>query len=178
MPENSEKYSYHHPRTEVRQAGKKGVAVFTTGPISKGEVVIVTGGRILPFDSMPSYPLPYHPFQVEKDQVIAPFDVKNLDGIFVVNHSCSPNTGLRGQCSLVALRNIEAKEEICFDYCMTDSDPAGQEYFSMDCLCEAPNCRKRITDLDWRRPELQKKYAGYFSAYIQNRIAPNRIAEF
>jgi hypothetical protein len=41
----------------------------------------------------------------------------------------------------------------------------------MECSCGAPECRKIITGGDWRLPELRRRYAGYFSRYIQDRIA-------
>jgi SET domain-containing protein len=164
------RYSYHHPKTEVRGSEKEGRGLFATGPIAQGEVVIATGGQILPFESLLSHELPGHPIQVETHLVLSPMDSKALDGIFVVNHSCAPNLGMSAQVSLVALRPIKAGEELCYDYAMTDSDPAGKETFGMDCLCRTPECRKRVTDLDWRREDLQRKYEGHFASYLQARI--------
>jgi SET domain-containing protein len=156
--------------TEVRRSGKEGVGTFATGPIAQGEIVIATGGKILPFSALKTHELPGHPIQIETDLVLSPMNSQELDGIFVVNHSCNPNLGVSSQLSLVALRDIQAGEELCYDYAMTDSDPAGHETFAMDCLCGAPNCRRRVTDLDWRRPELQERYRGHFAAYLQARI--------
>jgi uncharacterized protein len=163
-------FSHHHANTEVRRSPTQGMGLFATGPLFAGDLVVTTGGRILPFESLLSHELPGHPIQVETHWVLAPFDPRQLDGIFVVNHSCDPNLGVRGQLSLVALRAIAAGEELTFDYSMTDSDPEGQETFAMDCLCGATHCRKRITDRDWRDPALQKKYRGHFSTYLQLRI--------
>jgi hypothetical protein len=64
------------------------------------------------------------------------------------------------------MRNIAQGEEICFDYAMSDGSP----YDEFDCACDAPNCRGRITGEDWRRPELQRKYANWFSPYLRRRI--------
>lgn len=164
------KYSYQHPNLIIRESRPKGAGLFSTGEIKIGELLIVTGGRILPVEELAHYDMPGHPFQVEKDWIMAPFDLKNLDGIFLVNHSCSPNAGISGQCSLVATRDIFPEEEICFDYCMTDSDPNGIETFSMECLCGSSTCRKRISDLDWRNEALQIKYDGFFSSYLKKRI--------
>ena len=52
-------------------------------------------------------------------------------------------------------------EELTHDWAMTDDDE-----YSIECKCGAPNCRKILTGKDWQRPELQTRYAGYFSAYI------------
>jgi len=163
-------FSYHHPNTEVRGSAKAGRGLFATGAIRKGEVVIATGGRILPFECLKSHELPGHPIQVETHLVMSPYDCKELDGIFVVNHSCAPNLGVSSQVTLVALRDIAPGEELCYDYAMTDSDPEGIETFAMDCLCNSPGCRKRISDLDWRDPELQRRYDGHFASYLQARI--------
>ena len=40
-----------------------------------------------------------------------------------------------------------------------------------ECNCGVRNCRKTLTGKDWQRPELQNKYAGYFSAYLARKIA-------
>jgi hypothetical protein len=40
----------------------------------------------------------------------------------------------------------------------------------VECKCGSPNCRGTVTGKDWQRPELQKRYAGYFSAYLAAKI--------
>src|SRR5437016_14158311 len=82
------------------------------------------------------------------------------------NHSCDPNIGLRGEITFVAMRNIHAGEELTHDWAMTDDDD-----YSVECNCGARNCRKTLTGKDWQRPEAQKKYAGYFSAYLAAKIS-------
>jgi len=42
--------------------------------------------------------------------------------------------------------------------------------FEMECKCGSRNCRKQITENDWRLPELRRKYNGYFSQYLQEKI--------
>ena len=48
---------------------------------------------------------------------------------------------------------------------MTDDDD-----YSVECKCGAPNCRKILTGKDWQHSELQKRYAGYFSAYLARKM--------
>jgi hypothetical protein len=79
---------------------------------------------------------------------------------------CSVNVGLREQVVLVAMRDIAAGEEVCFDYAMTGGGP----YDEFECACGAPDCRGWITGNDWKRPELWERYAGFFSPYLQRRI--------
>ena len=82
------------------------------------------------------------------------------------NHSCDANLGMRGEITFVAMRDIRAGEELTHDWAMTDDDD-----YSVDCKCGAPNCRKTVTGKDWQHPELQKRYAGYFSTYLARKIA-------
>jgi len=49
---------------------------------------------------------------------------------------------------------------------MCDADPDHR----FTCNCQAPNCRSLVTGQDWQIPDLQKKYHGYFSPYLQRRI--------
>ncbi len=65
----------------------------------------------------------------------------------------------------MALRNIETDEELTFDYAMN-----ADEHDEMQCRCGSQSCRGTITGFDWRKPEIQKKYDGYFSWFIQRRI--------
>ena len=37
--------------------------------------------------------------------------------------------------------------------------------------CGTPSCRGLITGGDWKLPELQERYAGFFSSYITRKIA-------
>jgi len=86
--------------------------------------------------------------------------------ILCLNHSCRPNVGVRGQITFVAMHDIPAGSELTIDYAMIDGDPAER----MVCSCGAPECRGIITGTDWRLPELRRRYAGYFSRYLQERI--------
>jgi hypothetical protein len=49
---------------------------------------------------------------------------------------------------------------------MTDSS----DYDEFTCRCGTALCRGQVTGQDWRRPELQERYRGYFSPYLQQRI--------
>jgi len=72
---------------------------------------------------------------------------------------------VQGQIVFVAMRDIQAGEELTHDWAMTDDD-----IYEEPCRCGAPNCRKLITGQDWRRKELQEKYRDYMSWYLQRKI--------
>jgi hypothetical protein len=63
-----------------------------------------------------------------------------------VNHSCSPDCGVRlneaGACDFVARRQINTGDEITFDYAMRNY---AIEHFPGDCLCGTSTCRGSVT---------------------------------
>jgi hypothetical protein len=61
---------------------------------------------------------------------------------------------------------------VTIDYAMCD----GTAYDEFDCACGASTCRGRVTGADWRDPVLWERYAGYFSPYLERRIAALRRA--
>ena len=81
------------------------------------------------------------------------------------NHSCEPNIGVRGQVVFVAMRDIGAGEELTHDWATTDDDD-----YRLECRCGAPGCRKVLTGQDWRREDLQEKYRGFISWYLEEKI--------
>ena len=57
-----------------------------------------------------------------------------------INHSCDPNCEadeVDGQVWIIALRDIAAGEELCYDYNLYDGEPDDESR----CLCGAGNCR-------------------------------------
>ena len=66
-----------------------------------------------------------------------------------------------------ARRDIAAGEELTLDYALFSSAPE----WRMECHCGSALCRRVVTGNDWRLPELQERYAGHFSPFINVRIA-------
>lgn len=162
--------SWVSSRVYQKATSSKGFGLFAKEPVAKGELICITTGRIMHQDDVKFFRFPYHCFQVELHLQLAPTDFNSFNGIFTTNHSCTPNAGIRNSLALVALMDIKIGEEICFDYCMTDCTFEDQPTVSMECLCGTTSCRQVITDLDWKRKDLQLKYKGYFSTYLQEII--------
>lgn len=57
-----------------------------------------------------------------------------------INHHCAPNAAFGPRRRLIALRPIEAHEEVTIDYSTTEADPA----WTMACSCGAANCRTML----------------------------------
>jgi uncharacterized protein len=105
--------------------------------------------------------------QIDEDLFIAPVtDEERELSMLYSNHSSAPNLGVRGEITFVAMRDSRAGEELKYDWAMTDDDD-----YAVDCKCCAPNCGKILTGRDWQRADLQKRYVGYFSAHVADKIA-------
>jgi len=161
--------SYLSPKTEVLRSNIHGRGLFATTDIAKDEVVAVKGGHIVDRRTLREQISPRLgpvEIQIDTELFIAPVTEEQREASMLYsNHSCDPNLGLRGEITFVAMRNIRAGEELTHDWAMTDDDD-----YSVECNCGAAACRKILTGKDWQRPDLQKRYAGYFSAYLARRM--------
>jgi len=150
----------------------EGRGLFAVEPIARGEIVAVKGGHVVDAQTFD-----------ELDDMLRNSDIQVADGLHIValdrseyeavmlflNHSCEPNVGLAGNIVFVAMRDVAAGEELTTDYALFD-DYEGE----MSCECGTPSCRGLISGKDWRRPELQARYAGYFSWYLQQKMQAGR----
>jgi len=162
--------SYLSSRLEGRpKADGNGNGIFALEPLKKGELAAVFGGVVYEWDAFIDLPERERSLciQVEDRLFLVPRPIGEGD---YVNHSCNPNAGLSGQIGLVAMRDIKAGEEVCFDYAMSDTLP----YDEFECGCGYAACRGSISGNDWQKPELQKRYAGYFSPHVQRKIDAQR----
>ena len=154
------------PKAEVRAAGLKGDGVYALRPIEAGERVAAFGGFVTTREQLASLP----DWQADRSlQVDDGFFLRSLeldDPPDLINHSCDANCGFVGGTVLVAMRAIEPGEELSFDDAMSDSDP----YDEFECYCGSDRCRGRVRSDAWTDPELQRRYAGFFSSYLQQRI--------
>jgi uncharacterized protein len=162
--------SYLSPKTEVRESKIHGRGLFATADIAKDEIVVVKGGHIVDRKTLREQITPRLgpvEIQIDDDLFIAPVTEEERElSMLYLNHSCDPNLGVRGEITFAAMRDIRAAEELTHDWAMTDDDD-----YSVECNCGVPDCRKTLTGKDWQRPNLQERYAGYFSDYLARKIA-------
>src|SRR5436189_2601584 len=162
--------SYRSPKTQVRESKIHGRGLFATTDIAKNEIVAVKGGHIISREELREKITPRLgpvEIQIDDDLFIAPVTEDEREGSMLYsNHSCNPNLGMRGEITFVAMRDIRVGEELTHDWATTDDDE-----YSVECECGAANCRKILSGKDCQKPELQKRYASYFSAYLADKIA-------
>ncbi len=165
-------FSWINDNLSARDTVKYGKGVFANNKIEKGELLLVFGGYVMTRGEEDALPEKIRDIaiRITPNHVIGVIDEDQLAETEFVNHSCEPNAGIKGQISLVAMRDIEVDEEITFDYGTVLFDLKGGPAYELDCFCGKKNCRGKITQNDWRLPALQKKYKGFFPYYIEEKI--------
>jgi uncharacterized protein len=156
------------PKVEVRTSRIEGRGLFAREAIRRGEIVCVKGGYVFDRPRLAALAPEMGPaeIQIAEDLFIGPVRAEEREGGMIFsNHSCEPNIGVQGQIVFVAMRDVAAGEELTHDWATTDDDR-----YEMPCRCGAAACRGVVTGQDWRRPELQAKYAGYMSWYLVRKI--------
>ena len=112
-------------------------------------------------------------FPIAAGLFLAALTRDEYDGVMMrVNHSCEPNVGMGGNVLLVSMRDIAAGEELTIDYALFVGDPG----FAMECRCGTAACRGVVQETDWMRADLQARYRGWFSWWLQQKITQARGA--
>jgi uncharacterized protein len=164
-----------NPKLEVLDTPKYGKGtkgVFAVKNIKKNEVLAVFGGYIMKAVNTQSsvfYGDDYS-LQISEDFILGPIKKSEVSNADYFNHSCEPNAGFKGQIFLVSMKDIKKGQEITFDYAMVLQKMKNVKFYKMKCLCGTKECRKLITENDWKLKKLQKKYNGYFQFFIQDKI--------
>lgn len=121
------------------------------------------------------------------------------DGSEYMNHSCDPSCvlvregramittraldigGERFRAGIALWRSAGASarlgltvmarcaDELTYDYATSEAI-IPEHYEAFDCQCGTPVCRGTPLPDDWRKPSIQARYAGHFTAYVQSLI--------
>jgi uncharacterized protein len=164
------------PRIEIRASPRCGNGSFAVAPISAREIVMVWGGIIGTHeDARLGLRIKRGTATaIAEDRVIGsrPDGPDEPSPAHYLNHSCDPNIWMLDEVTLAARRDITADQELTADYAMWEWDEASVKTWL--CVCGSPLCRRTITGRDWRLPELQNRYRGHFSPFINARIERSR----
>ncbi|MDD5669095.1 MAG: SET domain-containing protein-lysine N-methyltransferase [Candidatus Omnitrophica bacterium] len=166
-------FSWLSPKVQLRTSDIQGKGLFAVQNIKKNELINMCGGAIITEKDYEKLEKKYKEFlfnyatQIADDlYLLSGLGEDELEDDDFLNHSCSPNCGVKGQFAIVAMRDIKKGEELSLDYAMIDVDPS----VTFSCFCGAKKCRKTVRGNDWKNPVLQKRYKGYFSWYIEEKI--------
>jgi hypothetical protein len=137
-----------------------------------GEVVFVWGGGTISADAelraIVASGRRYSSAAIGENQhILWSADDPDAGGPGGANHCCNSNLWMLDARTVDARRDIAAGEELTVDYALFSVAPE----WRMDCHCGSSRCRGVVTGNDWRLPELQQRYAGHFSPFINARIA-------
>lgn len=110
---------------------------YTTVPITEGTFIVEYTGEHITCDEANER------YEDHPDTYLFGLDdgkhVIDGDGVAAfINHSCDPNCEsdeIDGQVWIIAVRDIEAGEELTYDYCLYDGDDESP------CSCGADRCR-------------------------------------
>ena len=145
-------------KVKMFDTDKYGKSVFAIKNINKGELIAEWDG--------PIYDYEYSGWNKELQDHVIQFERRkwrDSNGIArYINHSCEPNCGIKDLFKIVAMRDIEANEEITWDYEMTEDN----DKWRMKCDCGSKNCRKSIGAYRNMPQEIRDKYKGYISEWL------------
>lgn len=164
--------SWLDPRIEIHSSSIEGRGIFARSVITAGEIIERWGGIPITdaeLADIASREAGYNSAAIGEGMnlLLAPDDPIGFG-----NHSCDPNLWMGDATTVMARRDIAPNEELTIDYA-THTVSAGW-CMESDCRCGSPLCRRVITGSDWRRAELQERYAGHFSPFINTRIREMR----
>ncbi|WP_305988605.1 SET domain-containing protein [Roseibium sp. MMSF_3544] len=160
--------SWFSAKVEKKSSRIEGTGLFAKTQIFEGELLVVKGGHIFDRATRDHLAQSLGPaeIQIADDLFLGPrAPEERAASMMFLNHSCEPNVGIKGQICFHAMRSIEPGEELTFDYATGDNDD-----WSMTCSCGSKNCRGLVSGMDWKIENLQKRYRGWFSEYLQSRI--------
>lgn len=163
-------HSWLSPKCFVGESPREGMGVFASAPLEAGELVAVWGGVIYTADEIVGIAKVFphfktHPFEVCEGFYMGSISNTAIDDAERFNHSCDPNVGVKGQIIVLARRDIEAGEELAFDYDTTDVAPA-----EFRCRCGAANCRGTVDGSGFRSEQFRLQHAGWLSWSISEKV--------
>jgi hypothetical protein len=164
--------SWVHPALIGGESRIHGEGVFANAPITRGEKLMEFGGERIFGERLASGDYRECSVWAIADDTYLALPKSDPDPSLDenLNHSCDPNAWLADEVTLVARRDIAAGEEITLDQGTWNFDDTEYTWDEMDCGCGTANCRKRLTEKDWMRADVQERYSGHFHPIVQKMI--------
>jgi SET domain-containing protein len=156
-------------RLVLRKSAIHGVGTFAIRPIPAGQLLILTtGGLVLTAQDRQSGEIQLEPDMYNEEALPGNLSIITPKVFhYYVNHRCEPNAVDMSRSpnitQYIAWRDIQAQEEITTDFGIIGARVER-------CTCQSPRCRGQVTTDDWRLPELQQRYRGYFPWHIEQKI--------
>ncbi len=156
-------YSAGVMKLYVKQSGQHGSGAFASEPIREGEPIIVFSGPVLHRSEVDFGD--YH-LQIGEALYLGPSGVADD----YINHSCRPNSGFRGGLTLYALRDIDADEEITWDYSTAIDE---EDFAGFPCACGSSDCRGVVRSFRHLPADVQRRLRPLLLSYLNDRYFPH-----
>lgn len=158
-----------NPQIEIRPSPLGGNGMFAREAIPIGDIVLIWGGTVFTREELLAGKANPESISVldENLYLADPIDTVTADD-YSLNHSCDPNVWMQDAITLIARRDIVCGEELTADYALWLYE---QDWVLEPCRCGSPLCRGRITANDWKLPDLQLRYAGFFTPFLNRKIS-------
>lgn len=156
----------------IAKSGLHGKGLFASRNIKRGEVVFIIKGEKVNFlidSTKKAAAAGLNWVGVGKNQWIDP-----INHCVFFNHSCDPNTGIKGRVTVVALRNIKKGEEVTFDYSLNEGDI----FWRLKCNCGHKNCRKVIRSIQFVPKNIFEKRKSVVPRYYKKVFDRFHISKF
>ena len=162
-----------HPDVEVGPSLVAGRGLFTTVDLPSGTVVSRMGGTLVDTATLRT--------MIETSEEYVDTVVVDDDRHLVLtpgnrnhfgNHACDPNLGWVDTYALATREDVAAGSELLTDYAMSTVD----ETWFLRCHCASYRCRQMVEGGDWRIPQLQQRYDGWWAPYVQRLVDAARAA--
>lgn len=125
----------------TRESAIAGRGNFATKFLPAGQTVAIMTGEVMDGGELQA--------RVEADQLSWDDDLQiELNRYMIldqpwmsINHSCNPNSGIKGETTLFSTKGIQTGDEITYDY---STVVGSHSTWTMICNCGSGNCRKVI----------------------------------
>lgn len=145
----------------VGKSNLEGEGLFATRDIKKGEIIFKIKGKKVKFliiDEKKADSADMNWFGYGKNT----WTDSNNYGVYF-NHSCKPNSSIKGKVTFIANKNIKKGEEVTFDYSASEADI----FFKFDCNCGNKECRKVVKSIQFLPRKIFNSYMPYIPKFFQ-----------
>jgi len=169
-------------KVAVKEDGNVGKGIFASERIEEGEVIWwwdseieqifkYSRAEIMKISGEEGAWLRKYAYFVDEDLFGSQPQDQPMDVAYYFNHTCNPNCWYDGDDKLVAMRTIEAGEQVAYDYSMTETELSC--HAGMRCLCGSENCRGILNFREYRNSEWLAKYEAHCTNFIKRKAHEN-----
>lgn len=149
--------------------------LYANKDIKAGETIFIAKGKVVRVDIKSSSDSATYPnaIGIKKMKWLDP---DKTNPLVYLNHSCNPNTGIKGSVTFKALSKIKKGSEITMDYSITEIDTLWTLDNEINCLCHSTNCRKIIRSIQHLPVTIYKRYLPFVPTIMQReytKVHPN-----